>query len=207
MKRLLLILLLFVSCIPVTIADGTVKIRLGHSGKDMENGCEEAIAFRIVVTPGVTRDTDHYLCQCTAFEMDVTFPVPYGMSKVEVWAVDRAGNVSPTPYEAGLYYRAGYDSTFSVLYDSNGVFIFDRVLPNTVRFQTVFAEMAWLDEDIWHDYIPIPSEITIELIRELTEHETNKVHVRMNALRGDKYYPTKKRVIQLEPLWIGECQW
>ena len=197
------LLLLATSCIPLTFTDG--RIVISHSGLDIKGGCEDFVAFIMDVGPTQFRTPFwRYDCQYAEPEFDLRDQWPYGLHEVKVTAFDDSGNISPITRSFGCFYKTGYDSSFSVRRDGTWL-TFDRTWPNTIRPEASFAEVAWYDDaHVWHDWTAIPYALSIEELQEITG--ANVVHVRMNGFSGDRWFPTKERVVQLSPFWVGELE-
>ena len=194
------------------ITEGSIDIT--HSGLDMLGGCEDLIAFYLDLVDPHSQDTTRITTPFYRFdckERTVTFSrLPYGVYWLHLVPFDDSGNVNPLGMDVGFIIRAGYDSSFTIIrHDS--LLVFNRVLPNNMRNIKSFVEIAWVTDGILGEWTNIgPSPVSIGYIPK------NVVHVRMNGYldvwsipeqrRKILWFPTLKRIVQLEPFWSSELR-
>ena len=211
MKRLLTILLTLTiwssSCIPIKFTDGRVTI--GHSGLDIEGGCEDYVAMIIDFGTFQIKTPFHlFNCKPDTPTFDLRSQWPFGLYEVKVTAFDDHLNISPITRNFGYFYRAGYDSSFTVR-KSGEWLIFDRQMPNTNDIP-FYVEMAWVEDSLGAWQRVGVDSVNVNLCPK------NVVHFRLNAKwegwsvpeqsMVTRYFPTKKRVVQLTPFWVGNLE-
>ena len=211
-KRLLacLALLGLCSCIPMKFTtDGKVTVMIAHSSLDEQGGCEKAIGLHIDMDPGADYLTRAYPVTCVPFEVEETFTVGYGLTKAKTWAFDLARNYARKSRPLGWFYRMGYDSSFTVR-KSGDWLICHREWPNTFQGNQAI-QMAWTTDGVLGEW-----QTMCEDSLNVNICPKNTVHLRMcystdiwSIAEGEvvhREYATWKRVVQIEPLWVGELE-
>ena len=208
---LAVLLLLATSCLPIHFSeDGTVTLHLEQSGLDVEGNCEAWVKFRIDAIGSRTIHTTRlYETTCQPHEHDVEVTLPFGLYEIETWAVDRAKNVSPDSRYFGWFYRAGYDSSFSIRKDGRWL-ICKREWPNTFQGNQNI-QLAWTTDGVLGEWQNMGEDsLNVNICPK------NTVHIRMcystdiwsiaEQAEVHREYATKKRVVQIQPFWFGELE-